>query len=307
MSKLIVVVGATGKQGGSVIKHLLSNTKSGEWKIRGLSRDTTSSKAKEWAQQGVEMVSCDLSNKNDLVQAFNGAYGVFGVTTPTWGVDNNQEFEHGVNMIEAAVQNKVQHFVFSSLDDVEKATHGKYHVPHFTNKNRVEQEARKSAIPFTTFVYPPFYAENIPFMMFKLNQDKQSAAIYSGVSPTRKLPIFSVDDMGIVVSQVFQHPEQYNKHNIIAAGDFVTFQEMAEICSKVLKVPTQYVALDEEVVRKQMGNEMNDMFHYFSQYGYYQAENEKEEVEKVRKSFPSMLNFEQFVEKNKQFFLRSSP
>ena len=300
-NKLIVVVGATGKQGGSVIKNLLNKG----WKIRGISRDTTSQKAKELIEQGVEMVSCDLSNKNDLNQAFKGAYGVFGVTTPTWGSVDEKEFEHGSNMVEAAVNSGVHHFVFSSLEDVQKVTNGAYDVHHFTAKNRVEQLARKSAIPVTSFVYPPFYAENIPFMMFKMNQDNLSAAIYAGVDPARKLPVFSVNDMGIAVADVFSHPEQYNKQKVLAAGDYVTFTEMAAVCSKVLNVPTQYVALDEESVKKQMGNEINNMFQYFNQYGYYQG-NEKEEVERARKLFPTMLTFEQFVQQNKHFFLKSS-
>ncbi|EFC37011.1 predicted protein [Naegleria gruberi] len=302
MSKLIVVIGATGKQGGSVIKHL---QKQGNWKLRGITRDSNSARAKELAEQGVEIVSCNMSNKEALAEAFKGAYGVFGVTTPGrfGSVDHEKELTEGLNLVEAAVKNNVQHFVFSSLDDVTKASGGKISVPHFTNKNKVEQEARKTNIPFKTFVYPPFFADNLPGMMFRLNEDRASAMIFAGVNTDRKLPVFGVDDLGIVVSEVFKHPENYNGRKLLTAGDYVSLKEMADICTTVLNVPTQYVAMDAETVGQRMGSEAKNMFMYFNECGYYQ-DNEQQAVKEARELFPGLLTFEQYVEKNSQLFLK---
>jgi uncharacterized protein YbjT (DUF2867 family) len=302
MNKLIVVVGATGHQGSSVVKYLQQK---GGWKIRGICRNTSSQKAKELSDQGVEMVSCDLSNKYTVNQALSNAYGVFGVTTPIWGnTDHEMEYVQGRNLVDAAVSNNIQHFVFSSLDDVTKATNGKIDVPHFTNKNRVEQDARKSSIPNCTFVYPPFYYENIPGMMFRLNEDKSGATIFSGVNTDRRLPMFSVDDIGIVVSEVFNNPDQYNRQKLLAAGDNITFPEMADICSRVLNIPTTYVAMDENTVAQQMGNELCNMFKYYNEYGFYH-DGEEEALKQARKLFPQMTTFEQYVQQNKQRFLGS--
>jgi uncharacterized protein YbjT (DUF2867 family) len=195
------------------------------------------------------------------------------------------------------VSNNIQHFVFSSLDDVAKASNGKVQVPHFTNKNRVEQEARESSIPNCTFVYPPFYADNLRGMMFRLNEDKSSASIYAGVNPDRKLPVFAVDDMGVAVSEVFNNPDQ------LVAGDYITFSEMADTCSTVLNIPTRYIALDEDPVGKQWGTEMRNMFNYFNQFGYYQ-DNEEEAVRQSQKLFPRLLTFQQFVQQNKSRFIQ---
>lgn len=300
--KVIVIVGATGKQGGSVVKYL---QKDSNWKLKGICRDANSSRAQELVNQGVEMISCNISDKKSLEEAFKGAYGVFAMTTPEnfSGGDHEKEFTDGMNLVEAAVKNNIQHLVFSSLDDVSKVSDGKINVPHFTNKNKVEQFARSTNIPYKTFVYPPFFAENLPGMLFKLSEDKSSASIFCGINSDRKIPVFTVNDMGLVVAEVFKHPNEYNDKKILTAGDYLTMEEMAEICSRVLNIPTRYVVMDAETVGKRLGTELSNMFTYFNEYGYYQ-EDEEQAVKQARRNFPELMTFEQYVKNEKNLFLK---
>lgn len=79
MSKLLVVVGATGVQGGSVLKAMREHSRH-SFKIRGITRNTNSGKAKALSAQGIEMVAADLNDESSLVQAFQGASAIFAVT-----------------------------------------------------------------------------------------------------------------------------------------------------------------------------------------------------------------------------------
>jgi uncharacterized protein YbjT (DUF2867 family) len=103
MSKLIVVIGATGKQGGSVLASLLADSSASEqFKYRGVTRDTSKPAAQALAKQGVEMVAADLDNKASLVKAFKGAYGVFAVTDFWATMDKGAEVQQGKNLADAA-------------------------------------------------------------------------------------------------------------------------------------------------------------------------------------------------------------
>ena len=103
MSNLLVIVGATGKQGGSVIKCILSDPEAAKrFKLRGVTRDTFKPASKNLIEQGVEMVSADLDDKPSLVQAFEGAYGVYAVTDFWATMDKAKEVQQGKNLADAA-------------------------------------------------------------------------------------------------------------------------------------------------------------------------------------------------------------
>jgi len=103
MSNLLVIIGATGKQGGSVIKTILADPNATkQFKLRGVTRDISKPAAKALVDQGVEMVAADLDDKASLVKAFEGAYGVFAVTDFWATMDKDTEVKQGKNMADAA-------------------------------------------------------------------------------------------------------------------------------------------------------------------------------------------------------------
>jgi len=127
MSKpIITVVGATGAQGGSTIQYLV---KDGKYHIRALTRNPSSDKSEKLKKLGVEIVKGDIKNRDDLVNAFKGAYGVFAVTS-FWdpeivGKDITLELTQGKLMVDVAEEQGVKHFIWSSLSDVTKISGGK--------------------------------------------------------------------------------------------------------------------------------------------------------------------------------------
>jgi uncharacterized protein YbjT (DUF2867 family) len=306
--KIIVVVGATGNQGGSTIEYLLK-TSADQWHIRGLCRNTTSDKAKELTGRGVEIVQCDISQKDQLVQAFKGAYAVFAVTQfwqPNIMSNPETEYEQGKNMVDAAIENGVQHLIWSSLDDVHKICG--LNVPHFTNKNRVEQYIRQSKkFKYATFVYAAHYFEN--FAMFGIIQpnagDAKSATLYYGIDEDVKLPGLSIQDIGIVITKAFNHPEKYgNYQKILAASQEITLPEAAKIFSKALGIDVKYQKLDFNAVKQRSGDEMAIMLKYFNTAKSYYADNQTEAIKYTNENFPGMRTLEQWVSENKERLLK---
>ncbi len=116
--RLIVVTGATGKQGGAVIRHL---SKQGGWKLRAVTRHPESEAARALAAQGIEVVQGDMANRADMDRALQGAYGVFSVQN-TWEAGVDGEIAQGKNVADAAKAAGVQHFVYTSVGGAERAT-----------------------------------------------------------------------------------------------------------------------------------------------------------------------------------------
>src|SRR3954471_14000024 len=150
--KLIAVVGATGKQGGAVVRALQA---SGQFNVRALSRDP--SKHRELAD---EVVEADLNRPEILKAAFEGAHGVFLVTNffQEAGVD---ELKQATAAVHAAKEAGVKHLIWSTLPNVEAISGGKFHVPHFTGKAKVDSIVKAAGFASHTFVIAPFYFQNL--------------------------------------------------------------------------------------------------------------------------------------------------
>ena len=150
MSKIVAVVGATGQQGGAVARALL---KSGEWKVRGLTRNTSSKSALALAASGIEVVAANIDDVDSLVKAFEGAYGVYGVTNfwehlGSGKMDADEAGEAEVKQAQniATACGKIptlEHFVFSTLQPAGEISGGKRHVPHMDHKSKVDGWIRK--------------------------------------------------------------------------------------------------------------------------------------------------------------------
>ena len=117
MSRLITVFGATGAQGGDVVKALLAG---GKFKVRGITRSVESKKAKELASKGVEMVQANFDEPKSLHKAIAGSYGVFLVTNFWDGLDGARETKQGKGAVDVCLQESVKHLVYGGLESAEK-------------------------------------------------------------------------------------------------------------------------------------------------------------------------------------------
>src|SRR5580658_3332385 len=148
--KLIAVIGATGQQGSGVIRALQT---SGQFKVRALTRDP--GKHRELAD---EVVAADLNRPETLEAAFEGAHGVFLVTNPReQGADEGKQ---ATTAVRAAEDAGVKHFVWSTLPNVETISGGKFHVPHFTGKAKIDRIVKEAGFAHHTFVIAPVYYQN---------------------------------------------------------------------------------------------------------------------------------------------------
>ncbi|KAK6527502.1 hypothetical protein TWF694_004485 [Orbilia ellipsospora] len=199
MSKLLTVIGGTGTQGLSLINEAL---KDGKYKIRALTRNTNSSKAKALASKGVEVVQADINDKQSLVRAFEGSHAIYGITDffEPFGAHGPQkaieiETAQGINIAKAAAETStLEHYIWSTLPNAGKATNGKYMIPHFVAKNNVDDYIRsdKSLLAKTTFLWITWYVNNYQYPVFTPIYVKSSKS-YIQLSPAASdVPIKSI-------------------------------------------------------------------------------------------------------------------
>src|SRR5258706_4242770 len=149
--KIIAVIGATGQQGGGVVRALQA---SGEFKVRALTRNPDKHR-----QLADEVVKADLDRPETLEAAFKGAYGVFLVTN--FREKGADELKQATAAVRAARDTGVKHFIWSTLPNVEEISGGKFHVPHFTGKARIDSIVKAAGFASHTFVIAPFYFQNL--------------------------------------------------------------------------------------------------------------------------------------------------
>src|SRR5205809_50074 len=172
--KLISVVGATGQQGGAVVRALQT---SGQFIVRDLTRNP--GKHRELAE---EVVEADLDRPETLKAAFEGAHGVFLVTT-SW-LEGTDELKQATAAVRAAKDAGVKHFIWSTLPDVEAISGGKFDVPHFTGKAKIDRVVKDGGFENYTFVIAPFYYGNLTGIMAPQKQADGSVGWALPLDPT---------------------------------------------------------------------------------------------------------------------------
>src|SRR5258708_3755354 len=140
--KVIAVIGATGQQGGGVVRALQAR---GQFKVRALTRNPD--KQRELAE---EVVEADLDKPETLKAAFEGAHGVFLVTN-FWAHGGADELKQATAAMRAAKNAGVNHFIWSTLPDVEAISGGKFNVPHFTGKAKIDRVVQEAGLANHTF------------------------------------------------------------------------------------------------------------------------------------------------------------
>jgi len=231
--KHVLVVGATGKQGGSVIKSLMTKG----YRVRGLTRNPSSKIAIDLHNSGAEIAVGDFIDADSLSRALDKIDTVFLVTTAV-----QAEVAQGTAMIDAARKARVGHLVFSSVASANKHTG----IPHFDTKYEIEQHLEKSGLAYT-IVGPTAFMENFiqPFSLPALAQGKLSRAI----PPERKVQMIALDDIGAFVGCVIATGEPFFGKRIDIAGDELNGVETAAIISRVVGREIKYEELPLDAIR----------------------------------------------------------
>lgn len=291
----ILVTGATGAQGGSVARALLKENK---FRVRILTRNPQSQKAKVLERAGAEIFEGDLEDEASLLRAIEGCYGVFGITN--FWEHYAKEYQQGINLIDAVKEVGVQHFVLHTLPDYYRLSKGRYSVPHCDIKASFEEYARGLGLP-VTFIHVAFYYEN--FLTFFPLQKAEDGSFHFGFPQgDTKLAAVSVEDVGGIVTSVFNRPADYIGRTVGAVGADETCGEYAAIMSRVLQKNVQYNHIPRDVYAAYGFPGAEELANMFEVQRLFIPERFSDMLESYMLN-PQMQNFETWVAKNKYRFI----
>jgi uncharacterized protein YbjT (DUF2867 family) len=216
--KLIAVVGATGHQGGAVVRALQA---SGQFKVRALTRNPG-----KHPQLADEVVIADLNRPETLNAAFAGAHGVFLVTN-AWE-PGTEERKQVAAAVQAAKVAGVQHFIWSTLPNVETISRGKIDVPHFTDKAKSDRIVSEAGFAHHTFVIAPFFYQNLLGVMAPQKQADGAAGWALPLDPEKRvIHMGDVTELGQIVAGAFAQPKLAGHGEYLPlVGDFLSFNEV---------------------------------------------------------------------------------
>jgi uncharacterized protein YbjT (DUF2867 family) len=252
--RVVLVTGATGKQGGAVIRQLTGQG----FTLRAMTRKPGGTAAQALSRlPDVQVVEGDLDDVASLERALAGAWGVFAVQN-TWEAGVDREEEQGKRIAGLARDAGVQHFVYSSVGSAHRSTG----IPHFDNKWRVEETVRGLGFPSHVIIRPVFFMENLTSPWF-LNGDK----LYAALKPDTLLQMIAVADIGKYGALAFTDAGRLRGREIDIAGDAATMPQTAATLSRSLGRPIEFVRIPIEQVR-QNSEDFAMMLEWFDRVGY---------------------------------------
>ncbi len=255
--KIIAVVGATGAQGGGLVRAIMSDPKGG-FAARALTRDVKTDKAKELAKLGAEVVAVDIDDIDSLHRAFSGAYGAFCVTFFWAHFSPEKELAEAKAMATAAKQAGLQHVIWSTLEDTRKwvplsdnrmpTLMGRYKVPHFDAKGEADQVFKELGVP-TTLLPTSFYWENLIYFGMGPKKGPDGKLAVTFPMGDKKLPGIAAEDIGKCAYAIFKKGRQYIGKTVGIAGEHLTGAQMAAALTKVLGKDVRYNDVSPEIYR----------------------------------------------------------
>ena len=255
-NKTVLVTGATGRQGGAVIRHMLPKG----WKLRALTRNPGSATAQDLRRQGIDVAQGDLEDPTSLERAARGVYGIYSVQD-FWSVGAKREVQQGKNLADAAKKAGVEHFVYSSVGGAERNSG----IDHWESKWEVEKHIRKLGLP-ATILRPVSFMETYHIEQVEIGILK--GKLVDPIRADKPYQTIATDDIGAFVALAFDRPEEFIGVDLEIAGSELTNLEAAQVFSRVLGKPVKFQRLPMPMVRLFLGKEFYQMFRWFNDAGY---------------------------------------
>lgn len=284
----ILVVGATGTQGGAVVRHLLRRG----YRVRALCRDPEKPAVRGLVSQNVRVFRGDLDEPSSLEAAVKGAYGVFGVQNfwdgfPEHKLGREGEERQGRNLLNAAKAAGVSHFVQSSgggvtiLPDVDVNR----------SKLAVEQHGKSIRIPLTV-IRGVFFMDNFANPVWGFRDAVLQGRLELPFSLDTRLQMLAVDDLGHFVAMAFDRPDDFIGATFDLAGDQLTMHEMAETFTRVMRRPVTFTGSPDGLAHmRAMDADLGDLFTGVYKHGFQAF------IPGLRALHPDMLTFEAYLRK----------
>ena len=254
--KIVLITGATGRQGGGVIRHMLPKG----WKLRALTRNPQSTASQDLARLGVEVVPGDLEDPASLEKPVGGAYGVYSVQD-FWAVGARREIQQGKNLADVAKKAGVAHFVYSSVGGAERNSG----IDHWESKWQIEQHIRKLGLP-ATVIRPVAFMED--YYVDQVEVGILKGKLVDPIRGDKPYQTIAADDIGGFVALAFEHPREFIGEALEIAGSELTNREAAEVFSRVLGKQVKFRRLPMAIVRLFLGKEFYQMFRWFNATGF---------------------------------------
>jgi len=300
--KIIAVMGATGAQGGGLVRAILED-KDSPFTVRAITRDVNSGKAKALAAMGAEVVAADVDDAASLARAFAGAHGAYCVTFYWAHMSPDREIAQARNLAQAAKTAKVGHVIWSTLEDTRKyiplsdgrmpTLMGKYKVPHFDAKGESDHFFTDAGLS-VTFLLAAFYWDNFIGSGPKPGPDGTLA--FTLPIGTAKMAGVAADDIGRIAYAIFRKGAPLSGQRIGAAGELLTGAQMAAAFSKALGRTVRFNDVPPDVFRSFGFPGADDLGNMFQFYRDCEAVcNETRDVARCRSLVPGMQTFERWL------------
>src|SRR5215469_2893759 len=255
--KVIAVVGATGAQGGGLVRSIL-NDRNGPFKVRALTRDVRSDKARALAAFGAELVKGDVDDVESLKRAFAGAHAAYCVTFYWAHFSPERELAEARAMAQAAKHAGVKHVIWSTIEDTRKwiplsdnrmpTLMGKYKVPHMDAKGEANAVFTELGVP-TTFLLTSFYWENLIYFGMGPKKGPDGKLAVTFPMGNEKLPCIASEDIGKCAHAIFKKGSEYIGQTVGIAGEHLTGAQMASTLTRALGKDVTYNAVSPQVYR----------------------------------------------------------
>ena len=309
MSNVLAVFGATGQQGGSIVKYVLKYPElSKRYKIRAITRDTDSEKAKQLSGLGkVDVVRGDVSDQGSLETALTGVHTIFAMTTNSFAPNGPElEYNDGKRIADVAVAKGVQYIIFSTLPFVKEISSGKYtSTTIFDAKAKIERYIRGLPIK-SAFYSPGCFLQNFETQKWvtsaQANQHDGTWVMARHSSPNLPLPLIDVaEDTGKFVGAILAEPEKFKGKTFCAAVGYYTLQEITAVISKMTgkRVVYEQISVDEFKKRRPFAADaLAEAYTYAEEFGYWGRDSEKLVVWSVENARGKLTTLEEFLEKH---------
>ena len=302
--KIIAVLGATGAQGGGLVRAILAD-RNGPFKARALTRDVSSEKARALADAGAEVMATDVDDPATLRRAFEGAHGAFCVTFFWDHFSPEKEYAQAGAMADAAKHAGLAHVIWSTLEDTRKhvpleddrmpTLMGKYKVPHFDAKGEADALFARAGVP-TTFLLTSFYWEN--FIYFGAGPKRGPDGKLALVMPMgdKRLPGIASEDIGKCAYAIFKRGREFIGKTVAIAGEHLSGADMAAGMTRALGETVTYQDVPADVYRSfgfPGADDLGNMFQFKRDFNDYFVG--ARSLEFTRSLNPELQTFEQWV------------
>lgn len=289
--KTILVTGATGAQGNSVARALLAE---GKFSVRLLAHNSTAANLNDLKALGASVVNGDMEDIESVKLAMQDCYGVFGVTD--CGTDYDAEYQQGKNLIDAVQRSSIKHFVYSSQENFNILSNGRFPVPHFDVKAALEAYAKSVQVP-ATFVQLSFCYEDL-VSAFYLQEDEHGDLYFGCPQGNTRMATISVEDYGGIVAAVFSHPVEYVGRTFRAVGSDNTCAAYAASLKKVLGRKVYYKYISKAEFAASAFPRAEALANMFEVQRLYIPNRQIDMIESYGLN-PEMLTFESWAKKNR--------